>query len=161
MPGIEVTNTVSGADMKRIIERFTRRQIAQRLRATGVASANIANRQASLFLEKREGDRRRNPGDPSLHDNFEATYTDLGEFSAGVMEFSLTNPAPHLFYLEYGTGPHEISPVNAQSLAWPGHVHPKGASVHHPGSTRFVGRTRGAISLAMREKFPGVRPIPV
>jgi hypothetical protein len=156
--GIVLTQTASKADMARIVERFTRRQIAARLRAAGNASIQIAERQSGLFLNSRDGTRRRSPGTPHIHGNFSATYTDLTEFSAGAMEFSLTNPSPALNYLEFGTGPHTISP-HGTYLAWPGHVQ-KGP-VEHPGSTRFKGRVRAAISLAMREKFPGIKPIPL
>jgi hypothetical protein len=156
MPGISVTQGASQADIGRIISRFTRRQIARRLFEAGRQSATIAERQAGLFIQARDGDRRRTVGAPHVHGNFKATYTDLTEFSAGAMEFTLTNPAPALVYLEYGTGPHQIPP-HGTYLAWPGHVQ-KGP-VEHPGSTRFKGRTRRAINLAMREQFPGIKPI--
>lgn len=36
-------------------------------------------------------------------------------------------------YVEHGTGPHLIRPVNAQALSWPGAQHPVRV-VHHPGT---------------------------
>lgn len=158
MPGIEITQTTNAASMKRVIEQFTRRQIAARLRATGVLAAQAAERSTSFNFQRREGSRRRSPGTPHISGNWQATYTDLSEFSAGRMEFSLTNPSPAVIFQEYGTTGHEIAPHDTY-LAWPGHVQ-KGP-VSHPGSTKNVGRFRSVISFAMREKFPGIKPIPI
>lgn len=154
----QITQTTNQAAMRRIIEQMTRRQIAQRMRAAGILAAQAAERATAFNFEKRDGSRRRNPGSPHISGNWQGTYTNLNEFSAGIMEVGLTNPSPAVFFQEYGTGGHEIAP-HGTHLAWPGHVQ-KGP-VWHPGSTKNVGRFRSVISFAMREKFPGIKPIPI
>jgi hypothetical protein len=59
----------------------------------------------------------------------------LGDASAamGRSSVQLGASAPYAPYIEYGTQPHEISPVNKRALFWPGAEHPV-MHVHHPGT---------------------------
>jgi hypothetical protein len=64
--------------------------------------------------------------------------------------------APYAIYVIKGTKPHDIYPVNAKALYWPGADHPVKV-VHHPGTeandyfTTGVENARPAIDTAINE----------
>jgi hypothetical protein len=64
--------------------------------------------------------------------------------------------APYAIYVIKGTKPHDIYPVNAKALYWPGAEHPVKV-VHHPGTeandyfTTGVENARPAIDAAIND----------
>jgi hypothetical protein len=64
--------------------------------------------------------------------------------------------APYAIYVIKGTKPHDIYPVNAKALYWPGAEHPVKV-VHHPGTeandyfTTGVENARPAIDTAIND----------
>jgi hypothetical protein len=147
------------ATAQRIVAQLTRRQIAQRMRRAGEDSVRLAESTSHNELTVRSPERRRNPGSPHIAGNWSATYTGATEFAAGIVEVTLKNPSPAVIFLEYGTDPHEIPPGAGGYLASPTIVR-RGMTFQHPGSTKYKGLFRKGINLALRERFPGIKPIP-
>jgi hypothetical protein len=145
----------SKAAIARVMTQLTRRQIAARLKAAGDASAAACNELSNQF-EPRYDDRRRNPGSPELANSFEVRYTSLDQVAGGQMTFRIASKAPSFWYLEFGTGGHEIRPGPGKRLSWPGVLLPPGVSVWHPGSTRYKGIFRRAVAAQIRPRFPGL-----
>jgi hypothetical protein len=145
----------SKAAIARVMKEKTRQAIAQRLRGAGDAAAAACNDLSTQF-EPRTEERRRNPGSPEIARSFEVRYSSLAQVSSGQMTFRIASQAPSFWYLEYGTGPHEIAPSPGKRLWWPGVLMPPGVSVHHPGSTRYKGIFRRAVAAQVRRRFPGL-----
>lgn len=150
-----LTVKITQADLQRVLKQHVRRSTAQRLRSAGNQSLARAQLLAGSELQIRDASRRRSPGSPHYAHGFEASYAGFDEFSSSQMVVTLRNSSPNAARIEYGTSAHEIAPVNATRLAWPGTVLPAGMSVWHPG-TRAYGVMRRALGGGLREAFPGV-----
>ena len=75
----------------------------------------------------------------SGHLKFDATQGAMFNSTTYRIHFS-SAIAPYVEYLEEGTGPHDIFPVNKQSLAFKvGGKTVFAKKVHHPGSTKHKG----------------------
>lgn len=150
------------------IERVGRRAVAGALRRAGNQAILLGQNYASELGPSRSGNRRRDKG-VSYRNGFEATYTGVDDFAAGVMQVSVRNRSRHARVLEVGASAHTITPKNKTVLAWPsggsGMPDVFAKKVRHPGFTghhilersardamaqSFVGQTLGHANINIR-----------
>lgn len=117
--------------------------------AKAMAPAKTGNLRRSLHIGGHAGLSGGLRGSTGTHGG--TSGSDIGGNASGP-GFATIQAGTNVEYapdVEYGTGPHEIRPVNAKALFWRGAAHPVKV-VHHPGT---------APRPYMRPAFDGCGPV--